>query len=188
MAYVYIHIYVWAGQLSHYSVWLRAGRLGDWVSIPGRDERIFPLTSVSIPAVGPAQPPVQWIPGVLFPELKSGRGVTLITHPYLVPRSRMSRSCTSSSSKRLCDNSVSILCQLNSGHTLRHCLRPSLPRSELDDDMSPFETVYTRKFDWKSAMFTENVTTLLYLCSRPLKLSIRPKNTPLNISSVNFPV
>jgi hypothetical protein len=41
-----------------------------------------------------AHPPVQWVPGVLPPGLKRGRGVTLITHPYLVPRSRMSRSYT----------------------------------------------------------------------------------------------
>jgi hypothetical protein len=59
-------------------------------------ERIFPLASVSRPALGPTQPPVQWVPEVLFPELKRGRGVTLTTHPYLVPRSRMSRSYTSS--------------------------------------------------------------------------------------------
>jgi hypothetical protein len=31
-----------------------------------------------------------------FPGAKRGRGVTLTTHPYLVPRSRMSRSYTSS--------------------------------------------------------------------------------------------
>jgi hypothetical protein len=31
-----------------------------------------------------------------FPEAKSGRDVTLTTHPHLVPRSRMSRSCISS--------------------------------------------------------------------------------------------
>jgi hypothetical protein len=35
----------------------------------------------------PTQPPVQWVPGVLFPGLKRGRGVTLTTHPHLVPRS-----------------------------------------------------------------------------------------------------
>jgi hypothetical protein len=40
---------------------------------------------------GPTQPPVQWVPG-----LKRGRGVTLTTHPHLLPRSRMSRSYTSS--------------------------------------------------------------------------------------------
>jgi hypothetical protein len=34
--------------------------------------------------------------GVLSPGLKRGRGVTLITHPHLVPKSRMSRSYTSS--------------------------------------------------------------------------------------------
>jgi hypothetical protein len=35
--------------------------------------------------------------GGLFPGLKRGRGVTLTTHPHLVPRSRMSRSYTFSS-------------------------------------------------------------------------------------------
>jgi hypothetical protein len=39
--------------------------------------------------------------GSLSPEQKRGRGVTLTTHPHLVPRSRMSRSCTSSPPKRL---------------------------------------------------------------------------------------
>jgi hypothetical protein len=35
--------------------------------------------------------------GSPFPGTKRGRDVTLTTHPYLVPRSRMSRSYTSSS-------------------------------------------------------------------------------------------
>jgi hypothetical protein len=35
------------------------------------------------------------------PGVKRGRGVTLTTHPYLVPRSLMSRSYTSSPPKRL---------------------------------------------------------------------------------------
>jgi hypothetical protein len=65
-------------------------------SIPGRGRRIFPLTSMSRPSLGPTQPPVQWIPGVLSPGLNRGRGVTLTTQPHLVPKSRMSRSYTSS--------------------------------------------------------------------------------------------
>jgi hypothetical protein len=32
---------------------------------PRQRQRIFPLASVSRPAVGPTQPPVQWVPGVL---------------------------------------------------------------------------------------------------------------------------
>jgi hypothetical protein len=47
-------------------------------------------TSVSRPAMGPTQPPAQWVPGVLSPGVKRGRGVTLTTQPHLVPRSRMS--------------------------------------------------------------------------------------------------
>jgi hypothetical protein len=34
--------------------------------------------------------------GILYQGLKRGRGVTLITHPHPIPRSKMSRSCTSS--------------------------------------------------------------------------------------------
>jgi hypothetical protein len=41
--------------------------LDDRSSIPGRQE-IFPLTSVSRPALGPTQPPAQWVPGVLSLE------------------------------------------------------------------------------------------------------------------------
>jgi hypothetical protein len=42
-----------------------------------------------------SETPVQWVPGVLSPEVKRGLGVTLTTHPHLVPRWRMSRSYTS---------------------------------------------------------------------------------------------
>jgi hypothetical protein len=52
------------------------------------------LTSVSRPALGPTQPPVKWVPGVLSPGVKRGRGVMLTTHPHLVPRSWKSRSYT----------------------------------------------------------------------------------------------
>jgi hypothetical protein len=67
----------------------------------GRDERIFPVASVYRPALRPTQPPAQWVPGVVSPGVMRGRGVTLITHTHLVPRSRMSRSYTSSSPRRL---------------------------------------------------------------------------------------
>jgi hypothetical protein len=36
---------------------------------------------------GATQPPVQWVPGVLSPGVKRGRGVMLTTHAHLVPRS-----------------------------------------------------------------------------------------------------
>jgi hypothetical protein len=68
---------------------------------PRRGQRILPVAPVSRPALGPTQPPVQWVPGVLSPGVKRGRGVTLTTHPHLVRRSRMSRSYTSSPPKRL---------------------------------------------------------------------------------------
>jgi hypothetical protein len=59
------------------------------VRSPAEAKRFF----LSSPALGPI-PPIQWVPGVLSPGLKRGRGVTLITHPHLMPRSRMSRSYT----------------------------------------------------------------------------------------------
>jgi hypothetical protein len=68
---------------------------------PRQGQRIFPVTSVSRPALGPTQPPVQRVPGVLSPGVKRGQGVTLTTHRHVVQRSRMSRSCTSSLLKRL---------------------------------------------------------------------------------------
>jgi hypothetical protein len=59
-------------------------------------QRIFPLTSVSRPALEPTQPLIQWVPGVLSSGVKRGRGVMLTTHSHLVPRSWMSRIYTSS--------------------------------------------------------------------------------------------
>jgi hypothetical protein len=53
--------------LSQYSVWLRAGRPGVRGSIPGRDERIFFLASLSRPALRTTRLAVQWVPGILSP-------------------------------------------------------------------------------------------------------------------------
>jgi hypothetical protein len=70
--------------------------LDDRGSIPRQKQSIFLLVSASRPAPGPTQPPIQWVPGLPSPGVKRGRGVTLTTHPYLVPRLSMSRSYTSS--------------------------------------------------------------------------------------------
>jgi hypothetical protein len=63
---------------------------------PWQRKEIFPLASMSRPALGPTQPPVQWVPVVLLPEVKHSWGMMLTTYPQLVLRSRMSRSYTSS--------------------------------------------------------------------------------------------
>jgi hypothetical protein len=60
-------------------------RLEDRGSIPGRDKGLFPVVSLSRPALRA----IQWVPGTLFPGVKRGRGVTLTTHSHLVSRSRM---------------------------------------------------------------------------------------------------
>jgi hypothetical protein len=57
-------------------------------------QRIFLLVPASRPALGPTQPPIQWVPGVLSPGVKRGRGMMLTTHPHLVPRLSMSRTYT----------------------------------------------------------------------------------------------
>ena len=53
----------------------------------GEDEIFRP----SRPAVGPTQPPVQWVQG-LIPGVKCGRGVLLTTHFFLVPLSWKSKA------------------------------------------------------------------------------------------------
>jgi hypothetical protein len=78
--------YLWVGSSSFSIVTrLRAGQ-------PGFDsrqgQRIFLLVTASRPALGRAQPPIQWLPGAL-PQWWSGWGVKLTTHLHVVPRLRM---------------------------------------------------------------------------------------------------
>ena len=76
--------YVWAGYLSRYSDWLRAGRSG----IEYRWGRDFPPVQT-----GPGANPASCKMGTgSFPEVKCGQGVLLTTHPLLVPRSWKSRA------------------------------------------------------------------------------------------------
>jgi hypothetical protein len=63
---------------------------------PRQGQRIFLLALASRPALGPTQPPIQQVPGILSPGVKRGRGVLLTTNPHIVPRSRISISYTSS--------------------------------------------------------------------------------------------
>jgi hypothetical protein len=78
----------------------------------------FPLASVSRPPLGFTQPPVKWVPGVLSPVLKRGLGVTLTTHPHLLPISRMSRSYTSSTNQA---HSGSVVRQLSGAISMTMC-------------------------------------------------------------------
>jgi hypothetical protein len=71
-----------------HSVWLQNGR--SWLD-PRQRQRIFSQASVFRAALSSTHP-IQWVPVILTPRVKRGRGVTLTTLPHLVPRSRMSRS------------------------------------------------------------------------------------------------
>jgi hypothetical protein len=61
---------VWEpGYRIRHSDWLRAGRPRGQSSSPGREKNF--LFSVSSRLVlGPTQPPIQWVPGVLSPGVK----------------------------------------------------------------------------------------------------------------------
>jgi hypothetical protein len=58
------------------------------------------ITTASKTALGPTQPPIEWVPGALSLGV-SGRGVKLITHLYLVQRSKNEWSYTSTPPIRL---------------------------------------------------------------------------------------
>ena len=71
------------------SVGIATGYGLDGPEIEFRWRRDFP--HLSRPALGPSQPPIQWVPG-FDPWVKSGRGVTLTPHPLLVLCSWKSRA------------------------------------------------------------------------------------------------
>jgi hypothetical protein len=85
--FIHLSLQIEAG-VTHYSVSLQIGRPG-FVSGRGKEFLLYPLC-----------PDQLWGPPSLlrsgyrgpFPGIKRGWGVTLVTHPHLVPRSRMSRS------------------------------------------------------------------------------------------------
>jgi hypothetical protein len=88
---------------------------------PRKGKRIFLLAPMSRPVLGPTQPLIQWVQGVLFPGVKRGRGVTLTAHPHLVPRSRMSRNYTSSppSASMACSGTAYLLSTSKCGKVQR---------------------------------------------------------------------
>ena len=70
---------------TRYSKWLRAGRFGDRIPVGARFS--------SPDQTGPGGHPASCTVGTgSFPGVKSGRGVTLAPHPFLVPWSRKSRA------------------------------------------------------------------------------------------------
>ena len=83
------YTYIWqrAGQRSRYSDWLRAGRSVDQTPVGER-------FSAAVQTVHGAHPASCTMGTGYFPGVKSGRGVTLTPHPFLLPWSWKSRAIT----------------------------------------------------------------------------------------------
>jgi len=69
----------YSGRNSAVGIATRYGQDGPWIE--SRWRRDFPHPSR--PALGPTQPPIQWVTGLS--QGQSGRGVALTTHPHLAP-------------------------------------------------------------------------------------------------------
>jgi len=76
---------LWAGYLTRYSDWLRAGQSGDWILVGAR-------FSAPVQNGSGAHPASCTMGTGSFPGVKSGQGVTLTPHPLLVPWSWKSRA------------------------------------------------------------------------------------------------
>jgi len=80
-----LHVSNWAGWRCRYSDWPRAGRYGGRIPMEAR-------SSAPVQTGSGAHPASCTMGTGSFPGVKSGRGVTLNPHPFLVPWSRKSRA------------------------------------------------------------------------------------------------
>jgi hypothetical protein len=85
-------IHIWQGSRGS-SVSIVSGYgLDDRGLIPGRGKGFFSVTSESKPAIGAQPVSCSMFTGVLSPGLNRDRGVTVTTHPHLVPKSWINRN------------------------------------------------------------------------------------------------
>jgi hypothetical protein len=113
--------------------------------------------------------PIQWVPGFLSPGVKRGRVVMLTTHPYLVPRSRMSRIFPPPPPKRLHgvkrDNLWKRQCTLWITHTHTHmCSRRQFIRKSEHREHSN-NVIIERRFGIVVPKAITDVSNFLTTCA-----------------------
>jgi hypothetical protein len=88
----YVSVYLHDGPLSYILVYCTSEQLVSIASDYGLDKRVIGVRSPAEvkdfssslcvqTCCGPTQPPIQWVPEVLYQWAKHSRGVTLTTHP-----------------------------------------------------------------------------------------------------------